>query len=42
MPIVVDVDFGHTDPKIILPIGARVKLNPDTNELILIEDPFQS
>lgn len=42
MPIVVDVDFGHTDPKLILPIGARIKLNPDTNELILIEDPFQS
>ncbi|WP_291578546.1 S66 family peptidase [Clostridium sp. UBA6640] len=41
MPIVVDVDFGHTDPKLILPIGARIKLNPDTSELILIEDPFQ-
>ena len=42
MPIVVDVDFGHTDPKVILPIGSSMRLNPNTSEITLIESPFQS
>ncbi len=39
--IVVDFDFGHTDPKLILPLGGRVELNPGTNEVILLESPFE-
>ncbi|NQX61469.1 S66 peptidase family protein [Paenibacillus qinlingensis] len=41
VPIVVDFDFGHTDPKLILPLGGRVELNPGTNEVILLESPFE-
>ncbi|KRF07244.1 microcin C7 resistance protein MccF [Paenibacillus sp. Soil766] len=41
VPIVVDFDFGHTDPKLILPLGGRVELNPRTNEVILLESPFE-
>ena len=41
VPIVVDVDFGHTDPKIILPLGCRVKLSPLSNEITLLESPFR-
>lgn len=28
IPIVQNVDFGHTDPQIVLPIGRRAKLSP--------------
>jgi muramoyltetrapeptide carboxypeptidase LdcA involved in peptidoglycan recycling len=41
VPIVVDFDFGHTDPKLILPLGAKVELNPTTKEVILLESPFE-
>ncbi len=41
IPIVVDMDFGHTDPKAILPLGGRVQLNPKKNEITLLESPFK-
>ncbi|PZE20643.1 S66 family peptidase [Paenibacillus xerothermodurans] len=40
IPVVVDFDFGHTDPKLILPLGGKVELNPDTNEIKLLDSPF--
>ncbi len=40
IPVIVDMDFGHTDPKLILPLGCMVSLNPTTKELTLIDDPF--
>lgn len=40
LPIVVDVDFGHTDPKLVLPLGCQVELRPATNEIVLLESPF--
>lgn len=33
MPVIANVDFGHTDPKITLPIGGRVRM--DTNKSLL-------
>ncbi|MDP5272907.1 S66 family peptidase [Chengkuizengella axinellae] len=42
IPIVVDMDFGHTDPKLILPLGCRIQLNPKTKEIVLMENPFES
>lgn len=41
LPIVVNFDFGHTDPKLILPLGGRVELRPHTNEVVLLESPFR-
>lgn len=41
LPIIVNMDFGHTDPKIILPMGCLVSINPITKELILMESPFK-
>ncbi|GAI09350.1 unnamed protein product, partial [marine sediment metagenome] len=38
--IIVDMDFGHTDPKLILPLGCMVSLNPKTKDITLIENPF--
>lgn len=40
IPVVMDMDFGHTDPKLILPLGGKVSLNPKTNEIVLLENPF--
>lgn len=40
IPVIVDVDFGHTDPKLILPLGCMVTLNPANKEITLMESPF--
>lgn len=40
IPIIVDFNFGHTDPKLILPIGCKVEINPLNNEISLLESPF--
>jgi muramoyltetrapeptide carboxypeptidase LdcA involved in peptidoglycan recycling len=40
IPVVMNMDFGHTDPKIIMPLGCRVKITPDTKEVKLLESPF--
>lgn len=41
IPIVVDMDFGHTDPKVILPLGCMMRVNPETKECMLLESPFK-
>lgn len=41
IPIVVDMDFGHTNPVLILPLGGKIRLNPITKEIILLESPFK-
>lgn len=38
--VIVDMDFGHTDPKLILPLGCMVSLNPKTKDITLTENPF--
>ena len=40
IPVIVDMDFGHTDPKLILPLGCMVSLNPTTKDIALIENSF--
>lgn len=40
IPVVFNMDFGHTDPKVILPIGCKVKIIPRSKEIILLESPF--
>ncbi|MBU5593512.1 LD-carboxypeptidase [Clostridium sp. MSJ-4] len=40
IPIVLDVDFGHTDPKMILPLGCKISLDSNKKEIKLIESPF--
>lgn len=41
IPVVMNVDFGHTDPKFILPLGCLVKILPKTKEILLLESPWQ-
>lgn len=38
--IVTNMDFGHTDPQIILPLGIKAELSYDKKEFKLIESPF--
>ena len=42
IPVVFNADFGHTDPKHVLPIGCQLKIDPVSKTLILLESPFQA
>ncbi len=42
LPIVADVDFGHTDPQLILPLGTLAELDCDGRTLTLVESPTQA
>lgn len=42
LPVVSNVDFGHTDPKLILPIGGRVRVDPTLKRITLLESPFST
>lgn len=42
LTIVTNMDFGHTDPQIILPLGIKAKLDNSKKEFCLIESPFQN
>lgn len=37
LPIVVDMDFGHTDPQMVLPLGAKVEVDASGPGLRLLE-----
>ena len=38
--VVMNADFGHTDPKWILPYGMEVLLDADKKKIVLLENPF--
>lgn len=40
IPIVSNMDFGHTDPQIILPLGVKAELNTIIKSFKLLESPF--
>lgn len=39
IPIVTNMDFGHTDPKFILPIGVMAEVDPSKKRFRLLEKP---
>ena len=39
MPVVTNLDFGHTDPQWILPLGVPIRLDPGSKTLRLTESP---
>ena len=41
LPVITNVDFGHTDPKLIMPIGGRVRVDATLKRIILTESPFR-
>lgn len=40
LPIITDIDFGHTDPKLVLPIGCEIEVDPRRVRLTLTQSPF--
>ena len=38
--VVTNLDFGHTDPQWILPLGVRIQINPKNKMINLLEAPF--
>ncbi|MBU1323280.1 LD-carboxypeptidase [Patescibacteria group bacterium] len=40
LPIITNMDFGHTDPQLILPLGVEIEVNPIKQEVRLNENPF--
>lgn len=41
IPVIVNMDFGHTDPKVIFPLGCKVKIDSKQKEVILLDNPFE-
>ena len=39
--VITDVDFGHTDPKLIFPLGCKVSLDSTAKTITLMESPFE-
>jgi muramoyltetrapeptide carboxypeptidase LdcA involved in peptidoglycan recycling len=42
LPIISNMDFGHTDPQIILPLGINAEINTKNKSFRLLENPFES
>lgn len=38
--VVVNLDFGHTDPRHILPLGISLGLDPEAGALRYLESPW--
>ncbi|VVB74655.1 LD-carboxypeptidase [uncultured archaeon] len=41
-PIVTEVDFGHTDPKLTLPIGINIEINTKKKKISILENAVKS
>ncbi len=39
LPLVTRMDFGHTDPKFVVPIGAKAEIDCDRQQVRLLESP---
>ena len=37
MPIVTNMDFGHTDPMFVIPIGTKVRIDSAKQEIAINE-----
>ena len=37
LPVVSNLDFGHTDPMLVLPLGVRLRLDSERRELAILE-----
>ena len=37
MPIVSNMDFGHTDPMLVLPLGVRMRIDSGERQLSIVE-----
>ena len=37
LPVVANMDFGHTDPKLVLPLGAKVRIDSEEKNISVVE-----
>ena len=40
--VVTNMDFGHTDPQFILPLGIKAQINPEKKTFKLIESVWNN
>ncbi len=40
LPIIADMDFGHTQPQWFLPLNAKAEVDPDKKTFTIVENPF--
>jgi muramoyltetrapeptide carboxypeptidase LdcA involved in peptidoglycan recycling len=38
LPVIANMDFGHTDPKIVLPLGGKVAVDPEEKSVTIVEE----
>jgi len=41
LPVVTNMDFGHTDPQFIMPLGARAEIDSKNRRFRLLESPVE-
>lgn len=41
LSVVTNLDFGHTDPQFIIPLGAKAEIDPDRRSFRLLESPVE-
>jgi muramoyltetrapeptide carboxypeptidase LdcA involved in peptidoglycan recycling len=39
MPVVANMDFGHTSPQMVMPIGCRAIIDPETKRVAVLDTP---
>lgn len=37
LPVIANMDFGHTDPKMVLPLGAKLRIDCEAKEITILE-----
>jgi len=42
LTVVTNVDFGHTDPQLIMPLGIKIQINPKGKSLKLVESIWEN
>jgi muramoyltetrapeptide carboxypeptidase LdcA involved in peptidoglycan recycling len=40
LPVVTNLDFGHSDPQLILPLGIRFEIDADRRRIVQAESAF--
>ena len=38
LPIITNMDFGHTDPMFVIPYGLQTEINCDTQQITMLEN----
>jgi muramoyltetrapeptide carboxypeptidase LdcA involved in peptidoglycan recycling len=39
LPVVANMDFGHTSPQMVVPLGCRATIDPGAKRVAVLESP---